>query len=101
MRQLSDGGERSLTPLENSPPEDFRYEAALAAALSVVHTLSVRPKLSRQRELATVTYAVLEAIRKVEDRLRVGPLQLPAPVPSERRMLRGQLALPGVTAESC
>ena len=76
-------------------PEDFRFEAALSAALSVVHTLSLTPRMPRQQELATVTYAVLEAIRQVEERLRVEGSQLPAPVASAGSTVRVRLSVPG------
>jgi hypothetical protein len=70
-------------------PEDFRYETALAAALGIIHTLSVRPELPRPQRLATATYAILGAIRQVEERLVASGSPLPAP------------AVPGDVAVRC
>lgn len=47
--------------------EDFRYEAALAAALHILHRLDTTPLMSRQEKLATATYAILLAIQQAEE----------------------------------
>lgn len=47
--------------------EDFRYEAALTAALHILHRLDTTPMMTRQERLATATYAILLAIRRAEE----------------------------------
>jgi hypothetical protein len=50
--------------------EDFRYEAALAAALHILHRLDTTPLMTRPEKLATATYAILLAIQRAEDQTR-------------------------------
>lgn len=76
-------------------PEDFSYEVALRAALSIVYTLSATPRMPRQQELATVTDTVLGAIRQVEERGRVETAQLAAPLADAEGAARVWLPLPG------
>jgi hypothetical protein len=47
--------------------EDFRYEAALAAALHILHRLDTTPLMTRPEKLATATYAILLAIQRAEE----------------------------------
>jgi hypothetical protein len=47
-------------------PEDCRYEAAIATALAVIHELSRRPGMSRPEQLSTITFLILDALRRVE-----------------------------------
>jgi hypothetical protein len=75
--------------LENIMREDFSHEVALRAALSIVYTLSATPRMPRQQELATVTDAVLGAIRQVEE------AQLAAPLADAEGAVRVWLPLPG------
>ena len=53
-------------------PEDHRYETALKFALAITHTVD-RPGMTREAKLASVTYAVLDAIYEAEG--------LPTPLP--------------------
>ena len=56
-------------------PEDHRYETALKFALAITHTVD-RPGMTRQAKLASVTYAVLDAIYEAEGS---PPAVLPGP----------------------
>jgi len=48
-------------------PEDCRYEAALSTALAVLGELAKRPGMSRPEKLSTVTFIILDALRRVEE----------------------------------
>ena len=46
-------------------PQDHRYETALKFALAILHTVD-RQGMTRQAKLASVTYAVLDAIYEAD-----------------------------------
>jgi hypothetical protein len=75
---------------------DHRFEIALKAALSVIHTFD-RP-MDRQEKLAKVTYAILEAILRAEARSSSRTPALPS-LETVRRSVAAQptrpLGLPG------
>ena len=57
-------------------PGESRYEAALAAALAILHKLTSKPGMPRHERLACVTFSILEAMDHVEERRpgrRMGP----------------------------
>jgi hypothetical protein len=57
-------------------PGDSRYEAALAAALAIIHKLTSKPGMPRHERLACVAYSILEAMDRVEEQRparRAGP----------------------------
>jgi hypothetical protein len=49
---------------------DDRYEAALSAALHILHRLDTTPLMTRPERLATATYAILLAIHRAEDQTK-------------------------------
>ena len=67
-------------------PEDHRYETALKFALAIIHAVD-RPGMTRPAKLASVTYAVLDAIHEAEGSNRPGPTPLPGCVGAAVREL--------------
>ena len=47
-------------------PEESRYDAALAAAFAILHTLNNKPHMPGYERLACVTFSILEAMNRVE-----------------------------------
>jgi hypothetical protein len=56
-------------------PEDLRYEAALAAGMAILGQLAGKPGLEYPAQLSIVTYAILDAM----DRLESGAARMPLP----------------------
>lgn len=67
-------------------PEDHRYETALKFALAIIHTVD-RPEMTRPAKLASVTYAVLDAIYEAEGATRPATAPLPGRVGALVRIL--------------
>ena len=52
--------------------DDFRYDAALSAALDLVQNIEAAVGITGEETLAMVTYAILDAIYDAERRWRAG-----------------------------
>lgn len=62
---------------------DPGYDAALTAALTILHLAERHPEMSRQEKLAKATFIVLGVVDGVERRLAKGAV-LPVPASAER-----------------
>ena len=47
-------------------PDESRYDAALAAAFSILHKLTNKPDMPGHERLACVAFSILEAMNRVE-----------------------------------
>src|SRR5690348_11835659 len=48
-------------------PQDRRHNAALATAQGIIRLFVEQPDMQRHERLASVTYAILEAMNRLED----------------------------------
>ncbi|APW58640.1 hypothetical protein [Paludisphaera borealis] len=48
-------------------PDAGRYEAALAAAIAILHELAARPELERPARLSIVTFTILDAMNRLQE----------------------------------
>lgn len=53
-------------------PQDRRHNAALATAQGIIRLLVEQPDMQRHERLASVTYAILEAMNRLEDERQPG-----------------------------
>ena len=53
-------------------PQDSRYETTLATARAIIHQFTDRADMPGHERLARVTYTILEAMRRHEERRQAG-----------------------------